>query len=105
MSAFSRPKRASPGRASFVIVGPVRGTVMFTCVAQAVMATKVRDFSGKTDKGIALGASLADITRVYGEPDSKSTENGTTHLSYGKLNASFTLFGDRLVQMMFTMPR
>jgi len=92
-------------RGCFIGVSKVFGATMISCVAQVQMAVRVRDFSGKTDKGIALGASIADIIRVYGEPDSKETNMGSTYLTYNKLDADFTLFGDKLVGMMFQRPR
>ncbi len=69
------------------------------------MAFRVRDFGGKTDKGIALRAKKGDIVRVYGKPDRDETNQGSTYLSYNNLEADFTLVGDRLVQMMFRRPR
>ena len=92
-------------RGMFIAVGQKLGVVMITCVAQKVMAVRVRDFSGKTDKGIAVGAHEADITKAYGRPSSRSTNKGSTYLSYGPLKADFTLVGDELVQMTFQRPR
>jgi outer membrane lipoprotein-sorting protein len=92
-------------RGFFIGVSKQFGVTTISCVAQKVMATRVRDFSGKTDKGIALGASMADILRAYGEPVSKETNMGTTYLRYNKLEAEFTLHSDRLLQMMFNRPR
>jgi hypothetical protein len=59
----------------------------------------------RTPSAITLGASTADIIRAYGEPDSKQTNMGSTFLDYGKLNAQFTLVGDKLVGMTFNRPR
>ena len=83
----------------------VFGVTTISCVAQVQMAVRVRDFSGKTDQGISLGASMADIIRAYGEPNSKSTNMGSTFLDYGKLEAQFTLVSDKLVGMIFNRPR
>lgn len=92
-------------RGFFVIAGPKLGVVSFTCVDQKVMAVRVRNFSGKTDKGIALGATAAEIIRAYGEPDSKETNGDLTSLSFNKLHAMFSLVDDKLVQMIFNVPR
>jgi outer membrane lipoprotein-sorting protein len=92
-------------RGFFIGVSKPLGVVTISCVAQKAMAFRVRDFSGKTDKGIALGASTADIIRTYGEPDSKEKKEGSTYLSYHKLQADFTLFSDKLVQMHFNRQR
>jgi len=91
-------------RGVFIGVGKTAGVVTIACVAQKVMAPRVRDFTGKTDMGVALGASAAAIIRAYGRPDSKETNKDATYLSYGKLRAHFTLFSDKLVQMQFNRP-
>jgi hypothetical protein len=75
------------------------GVVAFSCVAQAAMVTRVRDFVGQTDKGLVLGATSADIVERYGKPDSTETRQGTTYMVYGNIQAHFTLLDDRLVQM------
>lgn len=67
-------------------------------------ATRVRDFSGKTDKGITIGATKAEIIKAYGEPESQEEAEGTVLLSYGKLRVNFTLVGDKVVEMMFNRP-
>jgi outer membrane lipoprotein-sorting protein len=92
-------------RGFYLGVSKTLGVVTISCVAQKAMAVRVRDFSGKTDMGIALDARTADIIRAYGKPDSQETKTGSTYLSYNKLQAHFTLFSDKLVQMMFTRPR
>src|SRR6185369_1720710 len=78
------------------------GVMGLTCMAQKGSATRIRDFSGKTDKGIALGANAAAIIRAYGTPDSNESKLGSTYLTYK--NMSFTLFGDQLVMMWFDRP-
>jgi outer membrane lipoprotein-sorting protein len=92
-------------RGYFLGVSKNLGLVMISCVAQKTMITRVRDFSGKTDKGVALGASTEDIIKAYGKPDSKETNMGSTYLTYNKLQANFTLFSDKLVQMQFMRSR
>jgi hypothetical protein len=91
-------------RGFFIQVGKTQGVAIISCASQETFATKIRDFGGKTDKGIALGAHLADIERVYGSPDQKRNNGGSTYLHYNKLRADFTLFGDKLVEMMFQRP-
>jgi hypothetical protein len=81
------------------------GVITIACVAQKGQVYRVRDFPGKTDKGIALGASSAEIVRAYGAPDWKETDDGSTSLSYHKLQAMFQLLDDKLVQMIFNRPR
>jgi hypothetical protein len=75
-----------------IAVSKARGVVTINCFGQVVrtaMPGKVRDFSGKTDAGIALGASAADIIQAYGEPSSRQTKNGLTRLRYDELQADF----------------
>jgi outer membrane lipoprotein-sorting protein len=92
-------------RGYFIGVSKTLGVLIISCVAQEVMATRVRDFTGKTDKGIVLGSSTADIIRAYGQPEQRETNQGSTYLTYRQLHVSFTLFSDRLVQLMLMRPR
>jgi hypothetical protein len=92
-------------RGFFIGVSKTLGVVTISCTAQQATIARVRDFSGKTDKGIALGASVASVIRAYGKPDSQETKSGSTYLTYTKLEMGFTFFGDRLVQMYFMRPR
>ncbi|HEV3116025.1 MAG TPA: hypothetical protein VGY58_03160 [Gemmataceae bacterium] len=92
-------------RGVFLGVSKILGVITISCAAQQATFLRIRDFAGKTDKGIALGASAADIQRAYSEPSRKETKAGSTYLSYNKLEADFTLFGDKLVQMQFRRPR
>lgn len=92
-------------RGFYLGVSQKLGVVVITCTSQEVMVTRGRDFSGKTDKGIALGATVADIVSAYGEPNTKTTNQGSTYLSYSRLQAHFTLFGDKLVQITISRPR
>jgi hypothetical protein len=92
-------------RGFFIGVSKSLGVINFSCVKKEVMFTRARDFSGKTDKGIAMGASTADVIKAYGPSNSKETKMGSIYLSYGKLWADFTFFDDKLVQMNFYLPR
>jgi hypothetical protein len=96
---------ASRGLFIFVSENKKFGMFSFACVAQKGQLHRVRDFSGKTDKGIALGASASDIIRSYGAPDAKDVDEGSTSLSYSKLQAIFQLVDGKLVQMIFNRPR
>ncbi len=91
-------------RGFFLDVHPTRGLVIIQCFSQKVFATRIRDFGGKTDKGIALGSSSADIVKAYGAADRKELRENMTDLSYNKLGIDFTLAYDKLVQM-FVTPR
>lgn len=94
------------GSRGFFIVGAnTIGVLSISCVSQAIMAIRVRDFAGKTDKGIRLGASEADIIRAYGKPDSRRAERGTTSLEYYSLRTDFTVCGEKLVQILLMRPQ
>ncbi len=88
-----------------VTVTKTRGLVMIACASQPYLAQRIRDFSGKTDKGIAIGASVADVVRAYGEPSSRMTRDGNvTDLSYNMLNMQLVFFDDKLVYMLLQRP-
>jgi hypothetical protein len=62
-----------------------------------------RDFSGKTSRGIAMGASREEIEKAYGPADTKSQyAGGTVRLQYESLGMTFSLTDDRLWQMSFS---
>jgi outer membrane lipoprotein-sorting protein len=92
-------------RGFYIGVSKALGVLTITCASQQTTIARLRDFSGKTDKGIGLGARIAEVIQVYGKPDRKETNQGSTYLSYNQLHADFTFFGDRLVQMYFRRPR
>jgi hypothetical protein len=87
-------------RGMFISVGKIRGVMVITCLSQQVTMQRIRDFSGKTDKGIALGASVADVIKAHGEPTSKTKDAGTTTLTYGKGSTELTFFDDKLVRIV-----
>jgi hypothetical protein len=47
---------------------PRHGLSHASCMGQYGFAVKLREFKGKTDKGIGLGASRADVEKAYGVP-------------------------------------
>ena len=60
-------------RGFFLTVGKELGVVSIFCASQKVMPVRARDFAGKTDKGIALGASprtsrLPTASRITARP-------------------------------------
>lgn len=100
---------------------PRHGFFHVSCLGQHGFAIKIREFQGKTDKGIGLGASRAEIIKAYGAPDheiasrlkdvfGKDTPNaeeltGQTQVYYNKLQMSFTLFKDKVYQIWIDAPR
>jgi hypothetical protein len=95
-------------RGLFIHVSKTRGVITIACYCQRIQALRIRDFSGKTDKGIAMGASIADVVKAYGEPsrkDSNEKNGGTTTLYYDKLNGWFSFLDDKLVEILLNFPR
>jgi hypothetical protein len=92
-------------RGFVLCVSPTRGLIMIHCNAQVTFAVRIRDFRGKTDKGIALGASQADVIKTYGKPDRQEKNDSATYFTYNAIQGSFTFFEDKLVGMMFSMQR
>jgi outer membrane lipoprotein-sorting protein len=98
-----------------------RGVLMITCFTGKFLAVKVRDFAGRTDKGIRMGAHRAAIEKEYGPPSSvrevrkrdvlgkravnPDQKTGHVHLSYETLRVSFTLQDDSLASIMLRAPQ
>jgi hypothetical protein len=89
-------------RGFFLHVHPARGLKTVQCYSQKVMAIRIRDFGGKTDKGIQLGSSSADIIKAYGIPEGNESRGPMTDLSYHKLGIEFSLANDKLISMFLT---
>jgi hypothetical protein len=49
-----------------------KGMTVFGCFGRLWRFDSARDFLGKTDRQIGLGASIDDVVRVYGKPDVKA---------------------------------
>jgi hypothetical protein len=100
---------------------PRHGLYAAACLGQHGFAVKSREFQGKTDKGIGLGANRSDIIKAYGAPDverasrlkdasRKETANaealtGQTEMVYSKLRLSFALWSGKVYQMRIEAPR
>lgn len=91
-------------RGFFISGGKTNGVFTISCVSQICVVVRVHDFAGRTDKGIRLRASEAEIIKAYGKPDQRTTNRGSTYLEYRKLNTSFTLFDDKLVEILLMRP-
>ncbi|HUT28661.1 MAG TPA: hypothetical protein VMX13_02630 [Sedimentisphaerales bacterium] len=61
-------------------------------------------FDGKTDKGIAMGASREEVVAAYGEPDRTDSTGTLETLRYGKLGISFALASDGVVNIKIIGP-
>lgn len=100
---------------------PKPGLINIACLGQHGMAIKIREFQGKTDKGIGLGASRAEIVKIYGKPSyenvsrmkdvlgKKATDpeklTGQTEMAYNDLGLRFTLFEDKVYRIDLSAPR
>lgn len=56
-------------------------------------------FAGKTDKGIAMGASREEVVAAYGEPEKVDSTDTLETLRYGQLGMSFALASDGVVNI------
>jgi outer membrane lipoprotein-sorting protein len=89
-------------------VGDLFGVTTINAVSQPFMAVRVRAFAGKTDKGIGIGSTEAEIREVYGEPSHVDAPEGPgrpTVLYYENLNGSFSLWRGKVHAMTFNIPR
>ena len=98
-----------------------RGVLMAMCYTGKFFAFRVRDFAGRTDKGIKMGASRSTIERAYGKPSSvreatmkdvfgkrandPDKKTGQVDLSYNDLGLTFSLHDDALDSIMIRAPR
>lgn len=84
-----------------VTVHPQFGVIAFTCSAVAAMPPngKAKDFQGRTEEGIGIGATEEDIVAAYGDPDTRDAEGGQTDLHYPERGMRFLLLDDRLQQL------
>ena len=98
-----------------------RGALMIMCYTGKFMAIQVRDFAGRTEKGIRMGVSRAAIEKAYGPPSSvrearmkdvigdraanPEQKTGQVDLSYDALRLSFSLHDDALDSIIILVPR
>jgi outer membrane lipoprotein-sorting protein len=66
------------------------GVQGFTCSHQTSV---FHMFDGKTDRGISMNSTLADVKRVYGEPTATFEPKGSVIVTFKELGLDFT-FGD-----------
>jgi hypothetical protein len=65
------------------------------------LATTEHGFRGKTKEGIALGASLEDVMKAYGEPE---TQKHVDYVSYQKRGYAFMFHDKKLVSVLAWPP-
>jgi hypothetical protein len=92
-----------------------------SCLGQYGFGVKLREFRGKTDKGIGLGASRADIEKAYGvssrqyparlksgvgkDGHKPKVHSDQTQVFYDALGLSFSLINDKVYQIWIDAPR
>jgi hypothetical protein len=94
-----------------------RGVLMINCFSGKFFAIKVRDFAGRTDKGVRMGAHRGAIEQAYGPPSSvrvmdvsgkpaanPEQKTGQVDLSYAALGISFSLHDDSLDSIIMRAP-
>ncbi len=86
-----------PSRGLELLVAPGRGLWGVICRTQAVAPERTRDYSGRTDKGIGMGATAEEIIAAYGPPDERVTTSTAETLSYKGQHLHFSLHGGALV--------
>jgi hypothetical protein len=61
-----------PSRGFEIYVSSRKGMMGFNCFGRLWRFEPEREFPGKTDRQIAMGASIADVLKAYGEPEVQS---------------------------------
>jgi hypothetical protein len=88
-----------------LFVTPKQGVTAIDCWSEDYPLGNAKNFNGKTKKGIGMNAARAEIVAAYGQPDKTSSNGPLTTLYYQKLNAQFSLAGDKLVDLKMGVPR
>lgn len=85
-----------------LFIGPGVGVWAIFCRTQGATSARIRDYSGKTDKGIGMGATAEAIIAAYGPPDKPRTGAGNETLGFKALHLDFSLSEGRLVFIQHT---
>jgi len=118
------PSREIGGKKAigFIVRGPIlKGDSHQPKGPKPEITVQVRDFAGRTDKGIRMGANRAAIEKAYGAPGSvrearnkdmfgkraanPEQKTGQVDLSYNALGLSFSLHDDALDSILISAPR
>ena len=83
-------------------ISPFTGLIGVICRAQPASSLQIRDFSGQTDRGIGMGATLDEIVAAYGPADQVAGEVSNATLTYHKLHLNFSLHEGRVVFIQMT---
>jgi hypothetical protein len=93
-----------PSRGFDIDVSSREGMTRFCCYGRLLHFDSARDFLGKTDRQIGLGASIDDVVRVYGKPDIK-THLREDQLHYFHKGWSFLFREGKLASITAFQPR
>ena len=82
------------------LLHPTKGLISIDCWSKEYPfpLAEIATFTGRTTKGLAIGASRKEIETTYGQPSSVTTQGPLTFLHYDDSGALFTLKSDRLVK-------
>lgn len=114
---FGEPDRTSEGKVTKLVYVPSRGlNFVFDaelglqeigCWSEGMLPSGVTTFSGRTKKGIRIGATRDEIVAAYGQPDRTSTDSKGVieSLHYDKLSARFSIKDGKLMSMVMEAPK
>lgn len=91
-----------------MFVSETLGVVTINALSQPFFAVRVREFAGRTDKGVRIGSTEDDVRRAYGEPssvDDPQEPGRPKDLYYNDLNGWFSLWKGKVYSMTFSIPR
>jgi hypothetical protein len=82
------------------LMDPAKGLIGIDCWSKEYPfpLAEIATFTGRTKKGVAMGASRKEIETTYGQPSNVTTQGPLTELHYDDSRALFTLKSDRLVK-------
>ncbi|QEH31858.1 hypothetical protein OJF2_03250 [Aquisphaera giovannonii] len=98
---------------------PKHGLFWAVALGKHGFMLKLREFRGKTDRGIGLGATRDDVVKAYGPPDREHLSRnrdafkdaadpdkptGQAEMSYDRLQLSFTLWEGKVYQIRIMAP-
>jgi hypothetical protein len=110
MNVLGKPERMEGGgvalyyltsRGVHFLVDPRRGVRSIECwsAKHPTPFPGMVTFSGKTDKGIGMGASREEVVAAYGEPERTDSAGSLENLRYSQLGMSFGFAEGRLVNI------
>jgi outer membrane lipoprotein-sorting protein len=74
------------------------------CISQLAYGFDVRTFSGKTDNGIGIGASLQQVREAYGEPVQEYQNSGIALMQYVSPVVAFKFREGKLSEVILVTP-